>query len=77
MSKYYMLKGGPLSNSIVSVSHRRLPWAFNYTVSVTVINKVGLDKLGIVNCMLLPSAKFDVKNACNLVRQLPHAVHMP
>jgi len=34
----------PLSTSIVSVSHRRLPWAFT-KVSVTVIDKVGLDKI--------------------------------
>jgi len=31
-----------LSTSIVSISHRRLLWAFT-TVSVTVIDKVGLD----------------------------------
>ena len=35
--------------------------------TVTVIHQVGLDKIRIVNCMFLPSAKFDVKNAYNLV----------
>ena len=36
--------------------YHRLPWAFT-TVSVTVINKIGLDKMQIVNCMFLPSAE--------------------
>jgi len=36
------------------------PLAFT-TISVTVIHKVGLDKIRIVNCMFLPSAKFDVR----------------
>ena len=50
----------PLSTSIISTSLCRLLLAFT-AVSVTVIHKVGLDKLWIVNCMFLPSAKFDVK----------------
>jgi len=50
----------PLSTSIISVSHHRFPWA-STTVSVTAIDKVGLNKMRIVNCMFLPSAKFDVK----------------
>jgi len=33
----------------------------HYCVSVTVIHQVGLDTIRIVNCMFLPSAKFDVK----------------
>jgi len=55
----------PLSTSIVSVSHHRLPCTFNI-VSVTAIDKVGPDNMRIVNCMLLPSTTS--KNACNLVR---------
>jgi len=38
----------------------RLPWAFT-TVSVFVIDKVGLNIMQIVNCTSLPSAKFDIK----------------
>ena len=67
----------PLSTSIISISHRRLLWAFT-TVSVTVIHKVGLNKIRIVNCMFLPSTKIDVKkiNACNLVGRWLHAMHI-
>ena len=48
------------SIDIVSISHRRIPRAFT-TVSVTVIDEVGFDKMRIVNCMFLHSEKFDIK----------------
>jgi len=49
--------------------HFRLPSFLSPTVdfsgpslrSLTVIHKVGLDKIQIVNCMFLLSVKFDVK----------------
>jgi len=43
-----------------SISHRTLLWAF-IIISVTVIDKVGLDTIRIVNCTFLPSAKIDIK----------------
>ena len=63
VSVVVVMKGGwfdPVTSTIVSVSHHKLPWAFTM-VSVTVINKVGIDKMQIVNCMFVPTAKCDVK----------------
>jgi len=64
LSKYNVLKGGWFD------IYFRLPSFLSPTidlpglsicVSVTVIDKVGLDKMRVVNCIFLPSAKFDVK----------------
>jgi len=46
-------------------SHRRLLWAFT-TVSATVIDEVGLDKIRIMNATFLLCAKKDVKKCLYL-----------
>ena len=51
----------------MSVSHHKLPPAFA-TAPVTVIDKVGLDEMQIVNCMFLPSANLDDINCFKGVR---------
>jgi len=65
LSKCYVLKGGWFDpgdfHFRLSFLSPTIDFSGPSLQSVTVIHKVDLDKIRIVNCMFLPSAKFDVK----------------